>query len=96
MAPLGGRGVKRAHTQIERFAPTPSHGLPRGRRRKSWKDPYKYFRGTHVRHCDYCGKGGNLYLCDFCDVAVHARCLTKEGLIIPTRSADWACPRCTA
>ena len=47
----------------------------------------------HVRYCDYCGKGGRLYLCDFCDVAVHSRCLTKEGLIIPTRSADWASPQ---
>ena len=45
-------------------------------------------------HCDICFQGGNLVLCEFCEVAYHPTCLPAMQAHIP--AAGFACVACYA
>ena len=53
-------------------------------------DPYAKWEHDHNDECEECDKGGDLLLCDFCNVAYHMTCLDPELSAPP--DGDWACP----
>lgn len=43
----------------------------------------KTWKNDHNTYCELCGKGGNLLLCDYCNLSFHPSCLVPPLLSIP-------------
>jgi len=46
----------------------------------------------HNSLCEICGHGGEILLCDFCNLVYHTQCLQPPLFEVP--EGDWACPSC--
>mmetsp|Transcript_35697 Transcript_35697/g.47078 ORF Transcript_35697/g.47078 Transcript_35697/m.47078 type:complete len:525 (-) Transcript_35697:259-1833(-) len=46
----------------------------------------------HNSLCEVCGTGGEILLCDFCNLVYHLGCLQPPLFTVP--EGDWACPSC--
>jgi hypothetical protein len=57
--------------------------------------PYLGPRWTaeHNNECERCGTGGELVICDWCNVVYHAACL-PGALANHEQLEEWACPEC--
>ena len=53
----------------------------------------KPWNNDHNAYCELCGKGGNLLLCDYCNLSFHPNCLVPPLQTIP--EGNWACPECS-
>lgn len=42
--------------------------------------------------CEICAQGGEILLCDFCNLSFHLSCFRPKMPIIP--EGNWACPEC--
>ena len=43
----------------------------------------KVWKNDHNPYCELCGKGGNLLLCDYCNLSFHPSCLSPPLDKIP-------------
>lgn len=43
----------------------------------------KTWKYDHNTYCDLCSKGGNLLLCDYCNLSFHPECLFPPLTVIP-------------
>ena len=64
----------------------------------------KTWKHDHNSGCELCSKGGNLLLCDYCNLSFHPGCLLPPLKVIPKVSltliicnayGNWACPECS-
>jgi hypothetical protein len=53
----------------------------------------KKWKRRHNSVCDACGLGGNLVMCDFCNICMHSLCFDAPQCFPPV--GDWACRGCT-
>ena len=49
-------------------------------------------------HCTVCSTGGALFMCDFCPLSYHIKCLKAKEMPPPEEgdaiSTKWKCPEC--
>lgn len=57
------------------------------------EDEHPWQHGHNYR-CERCGRGGELILCDFCNVVYHLSCL--EPPLAEAPAGLWRCPQCAA
>lgn len=43
----------------------------------------KEWKNDHNTYCELCGKGGELLLCDYCNLSFHPKCLFPSLINIP-------------
>ena len=43
----------------------------------------KVWNNDHNSYCELCNKGGDLLLCDYCNVSLHPTCLSPPMTVIP-------------
>ena len=48
----------------------------------------KPWNNDHNAYCELCGKGGNLLLCDYCNLSFHPHCLVPPLQTIPEVGLD--------
>ena len=81
--------ITRMKTFHER-AVTPPPGIPKLEDLQAHLPP-RWPDGEHNNTCNHCDYGGELVLCDFCNLVYHTSCVSSlDG--VP--DGDWACPEC--
>lgn len=76
---------KEAFTKYPNGTEVPDKYLKRG---------LKMWNGDYNEICEICDEGGNIILCDFCNLVFHPECLNPPMKKIP--DGHWACPECSA
>eukprot|EP00041_Stephanoeca_diplocostata_P020942 m.479253 g.479253 ORF g.479253 m.479253 type:complete len:462 (-) comp21698_c0_seq10:242-1627(-) len=66
----------------------------KGKQKTRKQDPVQVAEEQlHEDYCYHCRLGGELLMCDFCDLVFHLGCLNPPLSKIP--EGDWSCPKCT-
>ena len=52
--------------------------------------------GDSNDRCETCDKGGNVVLCDYCNIVYHAACVAPNvpAAVVADPDAPWTCPAC--
>lgn len=60
---------------------------------KYLKRGLKKWNGDYNEVCEICDEGGDILLCDFCNLVFHPECFIPPIRKIP--EGNWACPECS-